>query len=471
MSAGTLSLTNSSQDVGGTGTAFTTELSAGDFIVVTVGGVPYTLPVLKVNSNTSLTLVSYFPGPTQSGAAWSAVPRVALNMVTAALVAQSAEALRGLNYDKQNWQQVFSGNGTITVRLPDGSSWTGPAWNSITTTLDGKLDKKQNLSDLDDKSKSRTNLALGNTDDVTFGRVTAAATKGFSVPDSGDRNSITLTNRQASDGSFVNQLDMCWYDDYLNFGIVRSGNTQMSRVQMNVVTKGSGGSSFMWYPNGTYSAGRLVVNTTMQVGWDDPNNFGNAYIWANTASANDGGWVPALSWGTQSTGGYPIRATWGLISQGSSQWPTCDLRLRGDGQMFCNFRFNPTGADITTWASTGNFIFQKSASSDRDIKHSIVYGDGESSVENIRKLKPSTFIYNGDEQERVRRGFIAQDLLKIDSDYVKLITMPPQEAENGRDDQLAVDLNPLLMDVAITVKFLLDKIDGMQKQLDRLSGS
>ncbi|MGI1966775.1 phage tail protein, partial [Citrobacter freundii] len=108
MSAGTLTLTNNSVQVLGTGTSFTTELTAGDFIVVTVGGVPYTLPVKSVESGTVLTLISNFTGPTQSGAAWSAVPRVALNMVTAALVAQSAEALRGLNYDKQNWQQVFS---------------------------------------------------------------------------------------------------------------------------------------------------------------------------------------------------------------------------------------------------------------------------------------------------------------------------------------------------------------------------
>ncbi len=36
------------------------------------------------------------------------VPRVALNMVTAAaLVAQSAEALRGLNYDKQELAKAF----------------------------------------------------------------------------------------------------------------------------------------------------------------------------------------------------------------------------------------------------------------------------------------------------------------------------------------------------------------------------
>ncbi|MDM3441932.1 tail fiber domain-containing protein, partial [Citrobacter sp. Cb063] len=140
MSAGTLTLNNNSASVVGTDTTFTTELAAGDFIVVVVGGVPYTLPVQEVNSNTRLTLVSNYTGPRATGAAWSAVPRVALNMVTAALVAQSAEALRGLNYDKQNWQQVFSGTGTITVRLPDGTTFSGPAWNSIIQALAVKAD-------------------------------------------------------------------------------------------------------------------------------------------------------------------------------------------------------------------------------------------------------------------------------------------------------------------------------------------
>ncbi|HHG9580219.1 TPA: tail fiber domain-containing protein, partial [Citrobacter freundii] len=135
MSAGTLTLTNNSAAVAGSGTAFTTEVAAGDFIVVTVGGIPYTLPVKSVESGTGLTLVSNFTGPTQSGAAWSAVPRVALNMVTAALVAQSAEALRGLNYDKQNWQQVFSASGMITVKLPDGSSFPGPSWKYLSDKL------------------------------------------------------------------------------------------------------------------------------------------------------------------------------------------------------------------------------------------------------------------------------------------------------------------------------------------------
>lgn len=165
MSKGTLTLTNNSATVTGSGTAFTSELTVGDFIVVTVGGVPYTLPVKTVDSNTQLTLVSNFTGPTQTGAAWSAVPRVALNMVTAALVAQSAEALRGLNYDKQNWQQVYSAAGNITVKLPDGTTFTGPSWkylsDNMATKSGGAVPVNQGGTGSTTAEGARTNLGFG----------------------------------------------------------------------------------------------------------------------------------------------------------------------------------------------------------------------------------------------------------------------------------------------------------------------
>lgn len=143
MSAGTITLTNNSAAVSGAGTAFTTDLKAGDFIVAVVGGVTYTLPVKTVNSATGVTLLKNYDGPTQAGAAWSAVPRDTMNAITAQLAAETAQALRGLNYDKQNWQQVFSATGNVTVKLPDGSSFTGPAWGGIVTSLDGKVDKTE----------------------------------------------------------------------------------------------------------------------------------------------------------------------------------------------------------------------------------------------------------------------------------------------------------------------------------------
>ncbi|WP_270588504.1 phage tail protein [Enterobacter roggenkampii] len=199
MSVGTITLTNGSAIVGGTGTSFATELAAGDFIVSTVGGVPYTLPVKSVESNTQVTLVSNFTGPTQSGAAWSAVPRVALNMVTAALVAQSAEALRGLNYDKQNWQSIFSGNGNVTVTLPDGTKWTGPAWNSITTTLSGKAAKGAN-DDITSLSGLTTALSLeqGGTGSTTE----TGARKNLGLGTSATKNTGTTSNDVMQPGMF-----------------------------------------------------------------------------------------------------------------------------------------------------------------------------------------------------------------------------------------------------------------------------
>lgn len=148
MSAGTLTLTNNSDAVTGAGTTFTTELVAGDFIVTTVGGITYTLPVKSIGSGTQLVLVSKYSGPTHAGAAWEAVPRAAQNQITAELVAQTTAALRGLNYDKQNWQAVFSASGDITVMLPDGSTFTGPSWKSLIDILNNiDIDAVQQLAD------------------------------------------------------------------------------------------------------------------------------------------------------------------------------------------------------------------------------------------------------------------------------------------------------------------------------------
>ncbi len=144
MSAGTIALTNNSANVTGTGTAFTTDLKAGDFVVVIVGGVTYTLGVKAITSATALTLVTAYGGPTATGNAWTAVPNATLVGITSQVAADVAKAIRGLNLDKANWQHVFSGTGTITVTLPDGSTYTGPAWNSITTSIGTKAAKGAN---------------------------------------------------------------------------------------------------------------------------------------------------------------------------------------------------------------------------------------------------------------------------------------------------------------------------------------
>ncbi|EOC0499947.1 phage tail protein [Cronobacter sakazakii] len=178
MSAGVIQLTHNSATVLGYQASFSTVLQPGDFVVSVVGGIAYTLPVKSIESNDSLTLVSAFTGPTTNNLAWDAVSRVTLNMVTAAMVVQNTEALRGLNYDKQNWQQVYSGAGSITVKLPDGNTFTGPSWkylsDNMATKSGGAVPIGQGGTGSTDVAGARTNLELG-----------SAATKNIGL-DAGD---------------------------------------------------------------------------------------------------------------------------------------------------------------------------------------------------------------------------------------------------------------------------------------------
>ncbi|BBJ63323.1 tail fiber domain-containing protein [Enterobacter asburiae] len=315
MSAGTITLTNGSAIVGGSGTAFATEIAAGDFIVSTVGGVPYTLPVKSVESNTQLTLVSNFTGPTQSGAAWSAVPRVALNMVTAALVAQSAEALRGLNYDKQNWQQVYTAAGNITVKLPDGTTFNGPSWkylsDNMATKSGGAVPVNQGGTGSTTESGARTNLGLGDSatmdvgtaagtvaagddsrlntvDQKAGGKITSPITvqpgingnPGFAI-NSGDNGGGGLMNNGISlvvasgynpnTGNYVNLIKGTWYTGEWSFGGARGGGANFDNVTLNL--KGSnqeGMVTWVFHSNGaatgnwvTASDERIKENVTV----------------------------------------------------------------------------------------------------------------------------------------------------------------------------------------------------------------
>ncbi|HCB1473230.1 TPA: tail fiber domain-containing protein [Citrobacter freundii] len=144
MSAGVIQLTHNSATVLGYQASFSTVLQPGDFVVSVVGGIAYTLPVKSIESNDSLTLVSAFTGPTKDNLAWDAVSRVTLNMVTAAMVVQNTEALRGLNYDKQNWQQFFTADGDVTITLPDTSQTTGPSAKKLINSVSDKAKKGDN---------------------------------------------------------------------------------------------------------------------------------------------------------------------------------------------------------------------------------------------------------------------------------------------------------------------------------------
>ncbi|EDY2030052.1 tail fiber domain-containing protein [Salmonella enterica] len=122
-----------------------------------------------------------------------------------------------------------------------------------------------------------------------------------------------------------------------------------------------------------------------------------------------------------------------------------------------------TGTGSTNWAfrpdgsiGTNNGDLAPKAPSDRNRKHDIAPFDGKQSLNNILKMRPVTFVFNDDERERTRRGFIAQELELIDPDYV----------QDGMDIEgrpiKYLDKTPMLLDAIIVVRQLVNDVKDLK---------
>lgn len=226
-----------------------------------------------------------------------------------------------------------------------------------------------------------------------------------------------------------------------------------------------------------YAPGRLSIGAPVVSGWWDSAQTTKASVFVNTATDTPGtGAIAGLSWGYRNGSGYDLRTIWGNVGNGTSAWGNTAMTQFGDnGAKTRYWYFTPVNGDLVTSTSgdggfAGNYTFQKAATSDATLKHDIEYNDGKQSYENIKKLKPCTFVYNFDESNRKRRGIIAQDALRdIDSEYVKLVPAAPEYNDEGeridKDDTLALDNNVIMMDTALGLRYNIDQTEQMQSKM------
>ncbi|EPR9128362.1 pyocin knob domain-containing S74 family peptidase [Cronobacter malonaticus] len=436
MSAGTLTLTNKSAAVTGNGTSFTTELKAGDLIIVKVGGTPYTLPVKTITNNTQLTLVSDYTGPTQSGVTWFAVPQEAQSLITAALASQTAEALRGLNLDKTNWQQVFSASDDITVTLKDGSTFSGPSWLKIINFI------KSIFSD------------NGEVTATTFKPGDIAATwENLQVPHApvgGLSGSISTAEYLRRAGMYMQPLNAQattanGYPEGKAGSLLvlpNSANGANGSTQIYSNYQGTGGIFFRRYlaASSSFEGGRYNGWNEIFTNWGDVANVsGGTY-----ATVNDWNDIKPnhVAFGYSGAANSP-GGTGSCLAFSNSNFSSYAIQISGTynsaSRYFARSQNGDNGGAWQPWRE-----FTMAAVSDERLKDVKGSFNVEAGLDNINRMEFKLFRYKWDTPERsARRGVIAQQIMQIDKEYVKDV-----------GENMVLDQTPMLLDALAAIKAL-----------------
>lgn len=167
--------------------------------------------------------------------------------------------------------------------------------------------------------------------------------------------------------------------------------------------------------------------------------------------------------------GFSGGVSYGMFTTGGNTWPAAQISIAtrdadpsGNFGTMTTFRMAADGT-LSYGGYNGYGTFQQIPGSDRRMKHDIEDYDGAASLENIEAMRFRTFIFNNDEQNRVRRGVISQELEEVDPQYVKTRTY----TDNGKTiEQKELDTAPLLMDALAAIKVLsarVKKLESAQK--------
>lgn len=132
MSAGTIKVTNGSAAVTGTSTTFQTDFKQGDIVYFEINGTPWNLIVASVESNTALTLVDKYSGPTAVSLPYERVKASMIGKISQLVAGKISLALGNSEVALNNFQQLLTQPGDVTITALNGQQFTGASWLKIT---------------------------------------------------------------------------------------------------------------------------------------------------------------------------------------------------------------------------------------------------------------------------------------------------------------------------------------------------
>lgn len=492
MAAGTLSVTNNSKAVVGVGTTFTA-FKAGDFLTLVVGQVPYTVAIASVESDTALTLVLPFDGPTATGLAWDGVARDTMSLATMGVTVQAQKSLRLMIADENNWRAIFGDEEEVTVTMPNGQVMQGMSWGYLSQLM--KQVDPVEMRNLQQQAAASEAAAQGFRNEA----------EGFKTETAGIRDATNTikyqTNQIKTDTQAIkDQTNQIKTDT----GVIRdqANTAKMDAQAARDAAKTSETNAEQWAQS--INPGNLLTKSGNLAGLTDKSaaranlgvgdeslvkmgalhlNGGESVV-LNALEANSTSLSNSL-YGVDNWVGHTMHrwyVDWtraGIVRASDTHLSDYRIHVWKSGITESLFRFLPDGRLISGYSGNPSVNeFQKAALSDRDLKKEIKYTDGEESYNRVRQWLPAMFKYK--ESDVQRYGLIAQDLARIDPEYVHLLpgyaiyedvkgvdeegneVVVDRKEIGYTDDVLSLDSNVLLMDLCAAFVHLLHKVEKLE---------
>lgn len=244
--AGTISIPANSKIVTGTNTKWGDSkqgIGAGQMLLIPGAGTVQLYEIASIDSDTQITLNDALVGAAISGSNY-AIP-IGLIGVKDTLVIQTVARLSYYQSQMDGWQQIMTGDGSVTLNAPDGTSVTISSFKKLTSDVASKADLTNGAVPLAQggtgaKTKADAWAAL-----ATFGTAAGTAAQGNDARlgtvdnKTGGRITSGTTIVGAMQTTKVVASEVSQSSEML-FGTIYTGTTERARVGLDVGTSAAG---------------------------------------------------------------------------------------------------------------------------------------------------------------------------------------------------------------------------------------
>ena len=379
------------------------------------------------------------------------------------------------SYSRSSYAQVFGANyGSLYA---DNSGFPAASGDAIPDTGAVSTEGRYNTLHID---ASRSNAIYGASADEIMGRNfvgvwTIRAHGGFVAANT----SWSVINQDSAAPSLGTTVVGGKVESkYINpssqqFARLYSTSSWGESCNAIIEAQGSATSSYQFGENGKINfrnTGKFntIYSFVSGQGWADVTSANNAdgisgyNITVNTTLAD--AIIPGMSIYAIKPAGYPTKVGFHHWLSGGSGFGQALITVGGDNGAWSRYFLNIEGQLYGT-TQNGEFSYTRNGVSDERVKHDIKDISPEKAVNAIKGLSFKSFVYNNDEQGRVRRGVIAQQAEKVEPLYVKTRKYPGIEKGSPEIEQKELDTTPMLLDTMQVVQDLLKRIEVLEAKL------